>query len=478
MAVAWLVKWDWKQKWKGLQDNYKLLLASAGLFLIFVIGLFYSEDVKLGWKDVKVKTPLFILPVLFTTSYSINRKQIITAFVLMTSSAITATIIGFVNYNLNYDTASGWVDLRIISPFISLIRLSLILCVGFGLGLWGLIKLKHIAKWLLIIPLCWIVFILGYSQSLTGIVLVPIIVVLFIKFIVRGRKLLTVTLSAILLAVFAYSGLQIYNVYKLVFINHEDVALEKTKSGANYSHNLKNKSTENGHYVYRNINKNEVALEWAKRSTLNLNEIKKGYNYFPIVYRYLASKNLTKDATGIAALSNADIHHIENGLTNVFFTDCNPVSKRVYQSFREINEAIESGRFKGNSITMRFVFWKTGAKIFKDNWLFGVGTGDVKKSFLSEYVRSTNGEVRKFKLRSHNQYLSTGIALGTVGLFIFLFFIVYYWSSYTGSLKFLFIITQAVLILGVFWEDTLEIQDGVTIFALLTSLLLFEKKGR
>ena len=125
---------------------------------------------------------------------------------------------------------------------------------------------------------------------------------------------------------------------------------------------------------------------------------------------------------------------------------------------------------------MRFIFWKTGAKLFKDNWLFGVGTGDVKKSFLSEYGKSTNGEVRKFKLRSHNQYLSTGIALGVVGLFIFLFIIVYYWSSYSGSLNFLFIITQAVLILGMFWEDTLETQAGVTIFALLTSLLLFEKK--
>jgi len=99
-----------------------------------------------------------------------------------------------------------------------------------------------------------------------------------------------------------------------------------------------------------------------------------------------------------------------------------------------------------------------------------------KKSFLSEYGKSTNGEVRKFKLRSHNQYLSTGIALGVVGLFIFLFIIVYYWSSYSGSLNFLFIITQAVLILGMFWEDTLETQAGVTIFALLTSLLLFEKK--
>mgnify|MGYP000624865464 CR=1 FL=1 len=148
------------------------------------------------------------------------------------------------------------------------------------------------------------------------------------------------------------------------------------------------------------------------------------------------------------------------------------------QSFWEINEAIQSGHFRGNSITMRFIFWKTGAKLFKDNWMFGVGTGDVNKSFLSEYGKSTNGEIRTFKLRSHNQYLSTGIALGVVGLFIFLFILVYYWNSYTGSLNFLFIITQAVLILGMFWEDTLETQAGVTIFALITSLLLFEKKDR
>ena len=154
------------------------------------------------------------------------------------------------------------------------------------------------------------------------------------------------------------------------------------------------------------------------------------------------------------------------------------MSKRVYQSFWEINEAIQSGRFRGNSITMRFIFWKTGAKLFKDNWIFGVGTGDVNKSFLLEYGKSKNDEIRTFKLRSHNQYLSTGIALGVFGLFIFLFVLVYYWSSYTGSFDFLFIITQAVLILGMFWEDTLETQAGVTIFALITSLLLFEKKDR
>ena len=105
----------------------------------------------------------------------------------MAASAIVATIIGFVNYQINLD-ADQVVNLRSLSPYISLIRLSLILTMAYGIALWGLVKITSYWKWMLLLPIGWIIFFFSFSESLTGLVFLPLVSLYFIIYLLKGFK--------------------------------------------------------------------------------------------------------------------------------------------------------------------------------------------------------------------------------------------------------------------------------------------------
>jgi O-antigen ligase len=100
-----------------------------------------------------------------------------------------------------------------------------------------------------------------------------------------------------------------------------------------------------------------------------------------------------------------------------------------YNRFPQITQGLEYfnksdlSALKGdeiNSTTERLAFWKAGIMVFQNNWLFGVGTGDLRPE-CKEVFRKLNFDygVKEFKT-SHNQYLQTAVILGIPGLLILL----------------------------------------------------------
>ena len=55
MAIAWFVQWNWKEKIIVFKTNWKPIIFSTVLFLIFVLGLLHSENLTYGLKDLKLK---------------------------------------------------------------------------------------------------------------------------------------------------------------------------------------------------------------------------------------------------------------------------------------------------------------------------------------------------------------------------------------------------------------------------------------
>jgi membrane-bound ClpP family serine protease len=76
--------------------------------------------------------------------------------------------------------------------------------------------------------------------------------------------------------------------------------------------------------------------------------------------------------------------------------------------------------------------------------------------------------------RSHNQFITIALSEGLFGIVVFLGCLVLIYKQYKGSLNYLFILGQMILLISMLWEDTLETQAGVAIFALLLNLFLFE----
>ncbi len=478
ISIAWFVNWNWQEKWDILKDNWKPVLISASLFLIFVVGMIHTENMKYGWKDLRIKAPLFILPVVFGLSgFKITKRVLVTCFILISASALTASIIGFSSYYLKLGTTEAFTNLRQLSPFISLIRLSLILSFGFGMCLWGLLKLKSVKRWFLIIPIIWILFFIGFSESLTGIVIIPLVCLYFLFYVFRRSKKLAYGFGTIIILLSVFCVYELRKISSLVFQNPPQEVLSYSANGEKYFHNLESMERENGYFVYRNILNKEVIREWYKRSNENLFKPNRGYEINYILLRFLSSKGLTKDSVGVNSLTDEEVRAIENGITNSFYVNRNSISKRVHAGFKEIRDAIENNKFKGSSVAARYIYAKTGLEIWFDNFLFGIGTGDVKDSFLEEYDRMGKGE-RQFDKRSHNQFISVGVAIGAVGVILFLAIWTFVFNSTVLEFKYLIILAHMILLLSMFWEDTLETQAGVGIFALWVNLLLFAENDQ
>lgn len=474
MVLGWLLPFNWKEKAQQLKKNGKSLLIGIGIFLIFATGLIYTEDYGFGLKDVKVKLPLLVLPVVFVTGFRPSQKQIITTLTLLSLSGVAASIIGFIQFQF---ITTPIKDLRILSPFISHIRLSLVLVFGFGFGAWLIYRLKHPSKWFVLILLAWIVFFISYSESLTGIALLPIISIWFLFLSLRKNKKAATILTSSGIAIALFCTYELYKIYNLVFTQPSIEISEKTLSGNMYQNYSGNLETENGNYVYRFICDKELAPKWDEISTLDYNTTKNGYPFKIIIYRYLTSKGLKKDSTSLSQLSNREIAAIEQGTTNWFYVDRNSISKRVHQSFWEIKNAFETKSFKGKSIALRLIYWEIGWELFQKNWLTGVGTGDTKMAFDKAYQQKSLDWSNKYKRRSHQQFLTTAVALGIIGFLIFVYCLIAMWKNYTGTLPWLYSLVFIILMVSFLWEDTLETQAGVSIFAILIYTLFYQDQN-
>jgi O-antigen ligase len=138
--------------------------------------------------------------------------------------------------------------------------------------------------------------------------------------------------------------------------------------------------------------------------------------------------------------------------------------------FMEIQKPREEyNMHKSGNVVARFLTWESSIQIIKENFWFGVGTGDVKDELRQQYSDSGYFALEKYNLNSHNQFLNSHVALGVfaplfllMALFVNLLkkrpFDKYY------SWRFGVII---ILFLSLLTESTLEAQAGIMPYAFL-----------
>ncbi len=255
-----------------------------------------------------------------------------------------------------------------------------------------------------------------------------------------------------------------------------DIAsLEKlTLSGNRYQHYPEQIAFENGHPLYLYICDVELEEQWNKRSKLDFSgkDLRKQDLKYTLL-RFLTSKGLRKDSTGVWTLSETEIHSIEKGITNVDYQKNANIRARIHQVLWEFHHYRKTGDPSGHSVAQRMEFWKAATGIIKSNLIFGVGTGDVPTAFRDQYEVMKTQLTKEWRLRAHNQYLSITVAFGSIGLAWFLFTLVCPLIIHIRKTDILYVSFSIISIMSMFTEDTLETQAGVTFFALFTSLFLF-----
>ena len=483
LFLAWLSGGDLSGKIKQFANN-KTAIAVSSVFILHVIGLSYTSDFNYGLEDVKKKIPLMLLPLISSTSPPLSKKLFEGVLSIFVLSVITATLVCF--YVL-----LGYTDRQILQPhqasiFISHIRFGLLISMSiFILGYFFTAKFFIFPKLLVLIIIAWLIMFLIMMESTTGLICTTVIITLLLfAFILKTKR---VILKIFLLVLFFLGYFFIVKVFASLSDELNNLpAVEKkqfpalTKNGNPYTHDTANHEIENRNHIWLFVCEKELAEEWNKKSLIDYNKKDLSGNEIKFtLMRFLTSKGLTKDSEGVNMLSQKEIQAIEKGIPNVDYIGVFNPTARIHKIIWEFDVYLRGGNPSGHSVVQRFEFWKTAIIIIKENFLFGVGTGDIKNAFENQYEKMNSPLAKEWRLRSHNQFLAIGAAFGIIGISWFLISLFYPLLREKKSKDYLYMIFFIIAFLSMLTEDTLESQAGATFFAFFNSLLLFcrEKSG-
>ena len=496
IAVTWLIGGNIIDKTKAAFRNPVVAVLTTVYFMHLVGGL-YSTDYEYFFNDVRIKIPLLILPVIIYSSPKISAQwfnRIITIFV---SAVIASTLISMgVLYDIMPHKNPVY-EARNISIFVSHIRLSLFICIAVFAAIMYFYKNRHTNSFIknifLILLISWFIAFLFILEAMTGfVILVLISILLFLNFVLRKQGTnFKIAAVAIVLSIPVFIFIYIRHETARIFPEHKiDIsALDKnTPNGKLYRHSLdvplpelpylNPRMQENGTPLALYVCTEEMEQAWNNRSNLNYNgKDLRGHELKYTLARFLSSKGLRKDSVAVYNLSESEINAIENGIPNVEYQKKVSFKNRIDKIIMEYYSHKYGENPSGKSILQRIEFWKAGWNIFSNNFITGVGTGDVRKSFDEEYQRTNSLLAESSRLRAHNQYLTFALTFGIFGLFFFLFSLVYPIIKLNKIHDYFYMIFILVAALSMLTEDTLETQAGVTFFAFFNSFLLFARKN-
>ena len=125
---VWLFTGDpVRTKLRRFFDN-KVALAIVAIYLLHVIGLIYTSDFQYAFKDLKVKLPMLILPLVLSSVQPLKKKLFDLLMLIYVLSVFVATCISF-----GYYLRNDYGDIREISHFISHIRFCLNIVMAMGI---------------------------------------------------------------------------------------------------------------------------------------------------------------------------------------------------------------------------------------------------------------------------------------------------------------------------------------------------------
>ncbi len=192
--------------------------------------------------------------------------------------------------------------------------------------------------------------------------------------------------------------------------------------------------------------------------------------------RYLNSLGLRKDREAVESLDDLDIRNVEKGIANVVYAKKISLKTRIYKLLWEFQVRKGGGNPGGHSLLQRLEFWKASIGIIEENFWIGVGTGDIEQVFEEQYQEHQSYLAPEWRHRAHNQYLAIFVSFGVIGFLLFIFSLLYPAIKNQNLHDYLYFVFFFILLLSMFYEDTLETQAGATFYAFLNSLLLFARK--
>lgn len=472
------IAFSFKGIWYNIKTRFndfihnKVAAVMVSIYIIHFLALIYTSDFQYAFKDLRIKLPILVFPLILSSMKPLNRKQFDAVLWFFIGSVFFVTILAAIKY-----IRRDFVDVRELSVFVSHIRVSL--CIVFSIFILGYYFVKRnyglVVKTLMVFLIIWFLWQITILESFISILIIAVLCFVLMMYFVFRSKNTNVKICMVVVLVVALAVL-IYYPYKVAkdYMTPAKVDVTQldthTKLGNPYVFDTVRYGVEDARYLGLYLSKKEMLEAWNKRSVKKINsEYDKGYGS---LVRYLTSKDLRKDAEGVGQLTESDIRNIENGIANYNYIENPGFRTRIMKVMVAYNN-YKCGNANGSSVFQRVEYIKASLGIIKDNPILGVGTGDIVDAFAN-YYEETNSKLKpEYRFRSHNQYLSITVAFGIIGLIWFLFSILYPICADKKNRNYFYLVFMLIMLLSMLTEDTLETQVGVTLFAFFNSFLVF-----
>ena len=142
--------------------------------------------------------------------------------------------------------------------------------------------------------------------------------------------------------------------------------------------------------------------------------------------------------------------------------------------FGNVDDSVKVKTYGGKAI--RVAIWQCAQEVVKDNWLMGVGAGDVHKSLQASYKRNEFQLAWQYNnFNSHNLFIETIIAVGVLGVVVLItLFYLLFFSAIKNRNMLLFFFTTLFFMFSLI-ESAFNVQKGI-VFLVAISCLLFSTR--
>ncbi len=480
IVVNWLARGNLKGKIRLFASN-RAAMVFASIYLVHVLALFYSSNLADDISTLKSRLPVLLLTLVVATSpplYPGTKKWLPMAF------AGSISVVSL--FSLSVLFKGEYTDYRELSPFISHIRMSLMVALSVVLLFWqGRYDFARYPVWqrICLALAAWHLLYLFLLQSMSGVGVFLLVVAVFLirKFLYGKARWRFAALAAMSVS---FLGVLLLFFVLWKHVNQEvdtDLsALDRlTSMGAEYLHDRQAPVRENGHLVYIYIAEEEIRDAWNHLSKIDFDATDpRGQPLRDVLYRYLSSRGLRKDAEALGQLTQEEIRAVEQGVTNTHYRRWPWLIVRIHQSLWELKQYGVGGNPEGHSLAQRLEFWQAGLRAAAEKPLFGWGTGDVRVA--SAFGLEQIGSALEFErwMKPHNQYLSFAVQFGLAGFFWIVLAMVYPPLKLGKFRRPDFLAFFVIFMASMLAEDTIDTQAGLTFFVFFFNYFLFLRESR
>lgn len=477
LLVNWVLERDLRRRLRQF-FTHPLGLVLSSVWSMHMVGVLWAPDLGAALRDVQVKLPLLVLPLVLFTSKLPEPSRLRQVFYLFVLGTVAGSLVGLANYvGLSGDVI---VEKRHLSYFISHIRFGMM--TVFSLFILGSLLLTEWHSWLraerviALMVMAWLFYFTVLLESGTAyLIMAALMALVLVRMVLRsGSRLLKVVAAALLVGSSIGAGIYVHGIYRNHTLDYPftfEGLPQQTLNGNPYEHYPARHFKENGHRMWNLVCQQELDREWPVRSSFHIDSTDlRGERLRFTLMRYLTSKGLAKDSLGIHSLTDEDVRNIELGYTNHLYTQRWGISRRLAEVFWQLDNYRSTNNPNNSSLIQRWVYASIGWEILRENWVIGVGTEGMRHAYEAVYLQDDHGLLPGFRGIVHNQFMAVTICLGVFAgawfMVAFLYPLLKRWRNllYAG-----FMVMMGISFLS---DNTLGSQAGVTLYAFFNALII------